>query len=143
MEFYKNVDSQKPHMVFIGRWCPLHKGHTWIIEQKMLENPGKPVLILVRDTNFDEQPAAIRAIIVSEWMKHNKIKGTVMLIPDIEGVYYGRGVGYNVDEIKPPEGIVGISATQIRQMIKDDNKEWEKIVAPGTVEIIKKFIGGQ
>ncbi len=101
MEFYKNVDSQKPHMVFIGRWCPLHKGHTWIIEQKMLENPGKPVLILVRDTNFDEQPAAIRAIIVSEWMKHNKIKGTVMLIPDIEGVYYGRGVGYNVDEIKP------------------------------------------
>ena len=50
-------------MLFIGRWCPLHSGHTWIIEQKRSEQ-DKPVLVLVRDTGFDEFSAEDRAELV-------------------------------------------------------------------------------
>jgi hypothetical protein len=39
----------------------------------------------------------------------------VMLIPDIESVNYGRGVGYEINEYVPPEDIGDISATRIRE----------------------------
>ena len=98
--YFTNADNlQKPHLIFIGRWTPLHHGHIHIIEQKVKEK-NLPVLILVRNTSFDEFNAEERAEMIKKWMVHNNIKGTVMIIPDIEGVYYGRGVGYNVEEIK-------------------------------------------
>jgi len=39
----------------------------------------------------------------------------VMIIPDIESINYGRGVGYEIIEHKPPEDIKKISATDIRK----------------------------
>ena len=42
-----------------------------------------------------------------DWVK-------VMLIPNIRGIYYGRGVGYEVKELVPPEEIREISASKIR-----------------------------
>ena len=39
----------------------------------------------------------------------------VMIIPDIESVNYGRGVGYEIIEHKPPQDIKEISATKIRE----------------------------
>jgi hypothetical protein len=39
----------------------------------------------------------------------------VIIIPDIEGVYYGRDVGYKVEQIEAPEEIKQISATQVRK----------------------------
>ena len=38
----------------------------------------------------------------------------VIIIPDIESVNYGRGVGYEVNEHVPPADIGAISATKIR-----------------------------
>lgn len=139
MIYFTKADSKTPHMVFIGRWCPLHTGHTWIIEKKLKEE-NKPVLILVRDTEFDEFSAWERADLVAKWMSHNNITGTVCIIPDIEGVYYGRGVGYNVDEIKPPKNIKTISATKIRELIKNNDESWTELVAPGTAEYIKELM---
>lgn len=140
MIYYSNVDRQTPHMAFIGRWAPLHSGHTWIIEQKLNEFPDKAVLILVRDTNFDDFTAEERAELVKCWMVENNIKGSVLIIPDIEGVYYGRGVGYNVEEIKPPENIKTISATKIREMISNNDNTWKTIVAKGTDVYLEKLL---
>jgi len=140
MTYYTNVKSQTPHMAFVGRWCPLHRGHTWIIEQKLKENPEKPILVLVRDTEFDEFKAADRAFLVKTWMEANSINGTIVIIPDIEGVYYGRGVGYNVDEIKPPKGIKAISATDIRKKMSAGDESWKDIVAPGTAPILEALL---
>jgi citrate lyase synthetase len=138
--YYTNVKQNIPHMAFIGRWAPLHSGHTWIIEQKLKEFPDKPVFILVRNTDFDEFTAEDRAELVKLWMIQNCIKGTIMIIPDIEGIYYGRGVGYNVEEIKPPENIKTISATKIREMIENNNNSWKDIVAYGTAEFLEDII---
>ena len=44
------------------------------------------------------------------------------IIPDIESVNYGRGVGYEVIEHIPPKDIKEISATKIREQMRKDGK---------------------
>ena len=41
----------------------------------------------------------------------------VIIIPDIESVNYGRGVGYDIIEHVPPSEIGEISATKIREKL--------------------------
>ena len=116
-------------MVFIGRWSPFHQGHIAIIEKKRKHNPGKPVLILVRDRKKEKYSVCFRAEIVKLWMKKNKIKGTIMIIPDIEGVYWGRKVGYKTEMLKVNEKVKKISGTKIRNGIKNGEKFWKRQIA--------------
>ena len=44
-------------------------------------------------------------------------KVKVIIIPDIESVNYGRGVGYDIIEHVPPSDISKISATKIRKKL--------------------------
>ena len=44
------------------------------------------------------------------------------IIPDIESVNYGRGVGYEIIEHIPPNEIGEISATSIREKMRKDGK---------------------
>ena len=48
-----------------------------------------------------------------EWFKRGVM--ALMVIPDIEGVYYGRDVGYKVEQIEVPLKVASISATKIRE----------------------------
>jgi hypothetical protein len=52
----------------------------------------------------------------SEWMDNGMM--LVQIIPDIEGVYYGRDVGYKVEQLSVPPEIAEISATKIREQLK-------------------------
>jgi hypothetical protein len=45
-----------------------------------------------------------------------------LIIPDIESVNYGRGVGYEIIEHIPPTDIKEISATKIRQELREQGK---------------------
>jgi hypothetical protein len=51
-------------------------------------------------------------------------EGKILLsiVPDIESINYGRGVGYDVIEHVPPKEIGDISATSIRNQMKKDGK---------------------
>lgn len=51
-----------------------------------------------------------------EWISEGMMK--VIVIPDIEGVYYGRDVGYKVEQLSVPPEIAEISATKIREQLK-------------------------
>jgi hypothetical protein len=42
----------------------------------------------------------------------------VVILPDIESINYGRGVGYDIIEHVPPKNIGEISATKIRESLK-------------------------
>jgi hypothetical protein len=44
------------------------------------------------------------------------------IIPDIESVNYGRGVGYDIIEHIPPNDIGEISATSIREKMRKEGK---------------------
>ena len=49
-------------------------------------------------------------------------KVKIIIIPDIESINIGRGVGYDVIEHCPPDDIKDISATAIRNKMKEEGK---------------------
>ena len=49
-------------------------------------------------------------------------RGEKILSMDIESVNYGRGVGYEIIEHIPPTDIKEISATKIRQELREQGK---------------------
>ena len=108
------------YAMFIGRWQPWHQGHRWLIDQQL--NQGKKVLLCVRDVKQDDKNPwsayQIMMMLTEELM--NLIEdGSVrlMIIPDIESINFGRGVGYDVIEHVPPQEIYDISATKIRKQM--------------------------
>ena len=108
------------YSMFIGRWQPWHDGHRWLINQRL--NEGKNVLICIREVSKDDKnpynPEEVKKNIeneLSDLIDENKVK--VIIIPDIESVNYGRGVGYEIIEHEPPNNIKNISATEIRKQI--------------------------
>jgi hypothetical protein len=54
------------------------------------------------------------------WIQQGMMK--IIVIPDIEGVYYGRDVGYKVEQLSVPPEIAAISATKIREQMKQEGK---------------------
>ena len=108
------------YSMFIGRWQPWHNGHRWLIDQRLSQN--KNVLICVREVSRDDKnpynPEEVKKEIEKELqnlINSNRVK--VIIIPDIESVNYGRGVGYDIIEHIPPDDIGKISATKIREKL--------------------------
>tara|TARA_Y100001978_G_C23513317_1_gene346672 strand:- start:261 stop:590 length:330 start_codon:yes stop_codon:yes gene_type:complete len=106
--------------MFIGRWQPWHKGHRWLIDQRL--NEGKNVLICVREVSKDNKnpynPIEVKENVEKELKDLiNSKRVKVVIIPDIESVNYGRGVGYDIIEHIPPSEIGEISATKIREKL--------------------------
>lgn len=123
----KNNGKQKA--VFIGRYQPYHYGHIRLVEQKL--NQGVPVLIMVRNIPPEDKNPFTTEQTVDMIRKYHNSKGhdvEVMIIPDIESVNYGRGVGYEINEFEPPKNIENISATFIRSCIKNGNDDWKGVV---------------
>ena len=113
------------YSMFIGRWQPWHNGHRWLIDQRLQE--GKNVLICVREVSKDDKnpynPEEVKLNVENELqdlIDSKKVK--VIIIPDIESVNYGRGVGYKIDEIILDEKTQQISATKIRAKMREDGK---------------------
>ncbi len=123
------TNESKKYAIFVGRYQPYHQGHTSLIMQKIKQ--GIPVLIMVRDIAPDAKNPFTTEQTVEMIEKFHSDHGhdvKVMIIPDIESVNYGRGVGYEINEFTPPEDIGFISATKIRQSIKDSNDDWRLLV---------------
>jgi cytidyltransferase-like protein len=122
-------NPDKKYAIFIGRYQPYHYGHIELIQQKL--NQGIPALIMVRDIAPDEKNPFTTEETVSMIEKYHSAKGDdvkVMIIPDIESVNYGRGVGYEINEFIPTGDIAFISATKIRDSIKNGDDNWKEMV---------------
>ncbi len=111
--------------MFIGRWQPWHKGHRWLIDQRL--NEGKNVWIAIRDVEPNEnQPWTAQEVMenleseLSDLINEGRI--FISIIPDIESVNYGRGVGYEIIEHVPPQTIKEVSATKIRAELRQKGK---------------------
>ena len=111
------------YSMFMGRWQPWHNGHQWLIDQRLKE--GKNVWIAIRDVEPNKnQPWTAQEVLENlskqlvDLINTGRIK--ISIVPDIESVNYGRGVGYEIIEHVPPENIKEISATKIRKKMRED-----------------------
>jgi nicotinamide mononucleotide adenylyltransferase len=111
--------------LFIGRWQPLHEGHKALFRQVI--NEGGKVCIAIREGEVNEKnpftPQQVLMNIATEMeleISNGKLKA--IIIPDICSVEFGRGVGYDIIEHIPPAEVADISATKIREQMKEEGK---------------------
>ena len=126
--------------LFIGRYQSPHKGHMHIFDTFLKES--KPVLIAIRDIEPDSNnplPAIeVKKLWESVYKDNPLVK--VIIIPDITSVNYGRGVGYEVNQINVPESISSISATEIRQQIIEGKNDWKGFVDEKIHGMLRDFL---
>lgn len=114
----------KKYAMFIGRWQTWHAGHEWLIRQQL--DKGKNCWIAIRDVQVDENNHKTAHQVLMDLSKEkffidNSDKILLSIIPDIESVNYGRGVGYDVIHHAPPADVELISGTKIRKGYMDTN----------------------
>jgi len=122
---FQSSSNEVKYSMFIGRWQPWHAGHRWLINQRLKE--GKKVLLAIRDVEPDERnPWTPQEVVTNlthellELIQEGRVK--IIIIPDIESINIGRGVGYDVIEHMPPDDLLYISATKIREQMKAEGK---------------------
>lgn len=131
---------------YIGRWQSPHLGHRWLIDQHLAKN--EPVLIMIRDVPIDENNPftadEVNDMLIEAFLEEWRAgKVSIIVIPDIASVNYGRGVGYDVvchEAAAPPE-IKRISATEIRRQIRAGEDGWRTMVMPGVAPFLKAKFG--
>ena len=116
------INNDDGFAMFLGRWQPLHDGHKGLFSQ--LLNSGKNICIMIRDTPVNEKnPFTSEQVkqnieeYYSEGVKNGNV--VVMIVPNIISINFGRSVGYDIIEHVPPTEISDISATKIREEMKN------------------------
>ena len=109
-------DNQAPTALLIGRYQPFHAGHKALVAEA-LKRTGQCCIALRDVGGIDESNPydfqRVKKEIHSACSDFgDKIK--VVELPNIMDVFYGRGVGYNIEEIELSKEIQEISATKIR-----------------------------
>ncbi len=137
---YEAPDKNWRGCLYIGRFSPYHKGHDYIIRKSL--DAGKNVVIAIRDTpitdkdpytSFERHKMLKRQF--EREIKEDRVR--IITIPDIESVNIGRKVGYDVIRFDVPEQVGAISATEIRQRMKDDDTSWEACVPTRVANYLK------
>ena len=126
-------DWKKPTVQMLGRWQPWHQGHQELFK-RCVAKTGQ-VIIQVRDVKgssggsgqednpFDRE--TVFKNIEEGLSKDGFIKGVdyeIMLVPNIVNISYGRGVGYVFEEEVFEDSITNISATKIREKLRQDGE---------------------
>ena len=126
-------DGKKPTVQMLGRWQPWHDGHQALFK-RCVAKTGQ-VAIQVRDVqgasggdgqddnpfDWDEVCKNIEAGLSKDGFKRGQ-EYEIMLVPNIVNITYGRGVGYTFEEEVFDSSIAEISATKIRQKLRDEGK---------------------
>ncbi len=126
-------DPKKPTVLLLGRWQPWHDGHLALFK-RALAKTGQ-VVIQVRDVkdssggegqndnpfSFKEISEDISNKLLISGYKINK-DFIIQLVPNITNITYGRGVGYRIEEEYFDSNIESISATKIRERLRDEGK---------------------
>ena len=114
-------NPQAPTALLVGRYQPFHDGHKKLIEEGIWR-VGQ-VCIAVRDTkglgndnpfSFEEIEQSIRKALIDYEGKY-----IIVRVPNITNIFYGRDVGYKIEQIILDEATHNISATQIRKELNE------------------------
>ena len=132
-------DFKKPTVQMLGRWQPWHDGHTALFK-KALTLTGQ-VVIMVREvygvegdagagrTNDQSDNPFGEIIVIDNIKRALEAEGyydgehyIIMCVPNIVDISYGRGVGYTFTEHDLGEDVHAISATKIREKMREEGK---------------------
>ena len=126
-------DWTKPTVQMLGRWQPWHQGHPELFK-RCVEKTGQ-VIIQVRDvqgssggSGQEDNPFDWETVCkgIEEGLSKDGFKKGVdyeiMLVPNIVNISYGRGVGYVFEEEVFEDSITNISATKIREKLRQDGE---------------------
>jgi len=131
---------QSPTSQMLGRFQPWHAGHTELFKRALIET-GQ-VIIMTRDVGgiVGEDAGAGRTVAQAdnpfdvEQVFANIKEGLtdagftygleyiILQVPNIVDISYGRGVGYTLTEHDLGAEIHSISATKIRQQLRDNGE---------------------
>jgi adenylylsulfate kinase len=118
-------NNQAPTALLIGRYQPFHIGHKTLV-QESIQRVGQCCIALrdvagTDDSNpydFEKVKYEIEKACVEFG---DKIR--VVELPNITDVFYGRGVGYNIEQLELSKEMQDVSATKIRSgQIGQDGK---------------------
>ena len=126
-------DWKKPTVQMLGRWQPWHDGHQALFK-RCIAKTGQ-VAIQVRDVqgasggdgqednpfDWDEVCKNIEAGLLKDGFKRGQ-EYEIMLVPNIVNITYGRGGGYTFEEEVFDSSVTEISATKIRQKLREEGK---------------------
>jgi len=126
-------DWKKPTVQMLGRWQPWHQGHQELFK-RCVAKTGQ-VVIQVRDVQGssggigqEDNPFDWETVCknIEEGLSRDGFKKGVdyeiMLVPNIVNITYGRGVGYVFEEEVFEDSITNISATKIREKLRQDGE---------------------
>lgn len=124
-----HIQDYDEHVLYVGRFQPPHIGHMAIFDESLKQN--KKICIAIRNIKPSEDNPFQAQVIKELWEKIYKDNSLVMVIvlPNISCIKYGRNVGYTVEEAKVSKTISGISATSIREAIRNGNDSWKDSVS--------------
>ncbi|MFL2690485.1 MAG: cytidyltransferase [Gammaproteobacteria bacterium] len=123
-------DPKKPTVQMLGRWQPWHQGHQELFK-RCIAKTGQ-VIIQVRDvegasggTGQNDNPFSWKEVCknIEDSLKNDNyergIDYEIMLVPNITNITYGRNVGYVFEEESFDDEISSISATKIRDDLRN------------------------
>ena len=126
-------DWKKPTVQMLGRWQPWHQGHQELFK-RCVAKTGQ-VIIQVRDVQGssggngqEDNPFDWETVCknIEEGLSRDGFKKGVeyeiMLVPNIVNISYGRGVGYVFEEEVFEDSITNISATKIREKLRQEGE---------------------
>lgn len=113
---------KKETVQMLGRWQPWHAGHRALFE-KALTKTGQ-VCIMIRDCQGWQGSNPFEINKVKEFIKRDldplyQGQYEIVVLPNIVEIVYGRDVGYSITKIELSDEIHQISATKIREEMKN------------------------
>lgn len=116
-----SFDPRKPTVQMLGRFQPWHDGHQALFERAIAKT-GQ-VAVMVRDC-YDRKNnpftfAQVERTIRKRLDEQYQGSFDVFKVPNIVNVTYGRDVGYDIEREHFDSDIESISATQIRETLKE------------------------
>ena len=108
-------DWRKPTTLMLGRYQPWHEGH-----HALYDEAGKrtdQVVLGVRNTYKTSEKDPLMFAEVKTYIEADPKMKNVMVVkfPNITNIFYGRDVGYKIEQVKLGDEIEAISATQKRK----------------------------
>lgn len=113
-------NPKAPTAFMLGRYQPFHDGHKKLIVEAI--NRVGQVCVAIRDTQGTDEknPFNVEEVEMNirKGLHEYEGKFTVVRVPNITNIFYGRDVGYKIDQITLDESTQNISATKIRSELQ-------------------------